>query len=298
MTAIMQTRPHRLTRSDRQNERKASWVIKQELYSPHFLAQDLNNEAATLISRGEDIDHAIHLLVRALELSRWSPESNSDAQAPCSCESCSLDASLFHGDKDYNNDYNDCEKPRNKRQRTRSQSERRKFESTLDQKKGFVYRRPLRVSQTSIVDHHYMGSTITVMVLFNLALAHQILGMSIPSEWETFEEKMENMDKALKLYELCVHACPDCNCSDAAGLRLKLLVMNNLSQIHKVSGYPKKYRMCLEYLMRALMFVSHGREGGWDYDYEILTPGEIDAIYRNMQSSSVLIGKGVHAASA
>ena len=300
MTAITHTRPHHLIRSDRKKERKASWVLKQELYSPHFLAQDLNNEAATVIARGEDITRAIHLLIRALELSRWSPESDSEAQALCSCESCSLDASLFHGDgdEDYNNEYNDCEKPRNKRQRTRSQPENQKFESTFDEKTGFVYRRPLRVSQTSICEHHYIGSTLTVMVLFNLAMAHQILGMSIPSEWETFEEKMENMDKALKLYELCVHSCLDCNCSDAAGLRLKLLVMNNLSQIHKVSGYPKKYRMCLEYLMRALMFVSHGREGGWSYDYEILTPGEIDAIYCNMQSSSVLIGKEVHAAAA
>lgn len=295
MTAITQTRTQHLIRSDRQNERKASWFIKQELYSPHFLAQDLNNEAAALIARGEDIENAIQLLVRALELSRWSPENENDAQAPCSCESCSLDASLFHGDEDYNNDY---EKPRNKRQRTRSQPEKQNCESTIDEKKGFVYRRPLRVSQTSIFDRHYMGTTLTVMVLFNLGLAHQLLGMSIPSEWATFEEKMQNMDKALKLYELCVHACPDCNCSDAAGLRLKLLVMNNLSQIHKLSGYPKKYRMCLEYLMRALMFVSHGREGGWDHDYEILTAGEIDAIYCNMQSSSVLIGKQVHAAAA
>lgn len=300
MTALTQTHTHHIIRSDRQNERKTPWAVKQDLYSPHFLAQDLNNEASTLISRGENIPQAIHLLVRALELSKWSPptDDGTDSREPCSCESCSLDASLFHGDEDLNNNYDDYEKPRYKRQRQRrSQThELHQQDSNLDDKKGFIYRRPLRVTQTSIDENHYLGSTLTVMVLFNLALAHQLLGMSMPSEWGTFDEKMQNMDKALKLYELCVHASPDCNCSDAAGLRLKLLVMNNLSQIHKLSGYPKKYRMCLEYLMRALMFVSHGREGGWEYDYEILTPGEMDSIYRNMQSSSVLIGKEVHAA--
>ncbi len=274
--------------------------MKQDLYSPHFLAQDLNNEASTLIARGENIPKAIQLLVRALELSRWTPptDDDTDSREPCSCESCSLDASLFHGDEDLNNNYDDCDKPFHKRQRRRNQRESYHQESNPNEKKGFVYRRPLCVTQTSTVENHYMGSTLSVMVLFNLGLAHQLLGMSMPSEWGTFDEKMENMDKALKLYELCVHASTDCNCSDAAGLRLKLLVMNNLSQIHKLSGYPKKYRMCLEYLMRALMFISHGREGGWEYDYEILTPGEMDSIYCNMQSSSVLIGKEVHAAAA
>lgn len=258
--------------------------MEEEPNSPHFLAQDLNNEASALIAKSKKIPYAIKLLTRALELSRCIPddedENDSNTESSCECERGSLDACLFQ-----DNHYQ-------ARKRSRYQKH---VDSDGD---SFVFRRPLRVSQTTIQEKHYMGSTLTVMILFNLALAHQLLGMAIPSAWPTYEDRFQNMDRALKLYELCIHASDGCECSDAASLRLKLLVMNNLSQIHKISGIPKKYRMCLEFLLRAMMFVAHGHEGEWDMDYQILTPFEIDAIYRNMQSSSVLMGKEVHAAAA
>jgi len=289
-----------------QTEEKTVCSVEQELYSPHFLAQDLNNEASALLCKERDIPRAIKLLVRALELSRWSPPDEDDSSsddAPCACEHCSLDSCLFleEGD-DLNSDYqfynfDGMHAYHRAGKRTRLQRDQQR-KNQPDEKDGFVYRRPLRVSSTCMLENHYMGSTLTVMILFNLALAHQLLGMSIPSNWPQFEDRLQSMDKALKLYELCTHACPACNGSDAAGLRLKLLVMNNISQIHKLMGFPKKHRRCLEYLLRALMFISHGREGGWDHDFLVLTPLEMESIYRNIQSSSVLLGKEVHAAAA
>lgn len=273
---------------DRQSERKTIWFTEQDSYSPHFLAQDLNNEASTLISKSQNIPRAIKLLTKALELSRWSPDDedeNDSSTGPI----YSLDSCLFQEDEDAHYQSG---------KRCRNQRDQQQPKQIYNDKDGFVFRRPLRVSQIAIQENHYMGSSLTVMILFNLALSHQLLGMAIPSAWPTFQDRFQNMDRALKLYELCIHASDRCNCSDGASLRLKLLVMNNLSQIHKLSGFPKKYRMCLEFLLRAMMFVAHGHEGEWALDYQILKPFEIDAIYRNMQSSSVLMGKEVHAAAA
>ena len=281
------TRPQHLS-LDRQGETKTICCTEQDSYSPHFLAQNLNNEASTLIAKSQNVPHAIKLLTKALELSRWSPDDEDENDSSTE-PTCSLDSCLFQEDEDT---YYQSGK------RYRSQRDQQQPKLIDNDKDGFVFRLPLRVSQITIQENHYMGSALTVMILFNLALAHQLLGMAIPSAWPTFQDRFQNMDRALRLYELCIHASDGCNCSDGANLRLKLLVMNNLSQIHKLSGFPKKYRMCLEFLLRAMMFVAHGHEGEWDMDYQILTPFEIDAIYRNMQSSSVLMGKEVHAAAA
>ena len=296
----LQQQPQPFMEQDCQNVK----CMEHGLYSPHCVAQYLNNEASSLIVEGKNIPRAIHILVRALELSRWSPKDENDTSTgvPCSCYHCSLDAYLFHGDEDFSKDYNfdnyDINCSNNERRRTRSQRDLQHNQVDLDDEKGFVYRRPLRTSRASVFKNLYLGSTLTVMILFNLALAHQLLGMQIQPVWASFEERMKDMDKALKLYELCIHASSGCNCSDLAALRLKLLVMNNLSQIHKASGYEKKYKKCLEYLLRALMFIKHGHVGGLDRENEILTRREIDFIYRNMQSSSVLLGNEVQAAAA
>ena len=43
---------------------------------------------------------------------------------------------------------------------------------------GFVYRRPLLVNQQCIEDRHFMGMTLSLIILFNLALAHHLLAIS------------------------------------------------------------------------------------------------------------------------
>lgn len=254
-------------------------------YSSHFVAQDLNNEACSLISMGESIPQAIRKLSKAMELSN---EDDTDMEMAI-WEHCSLDASIFWKAEDdgfYGKNTRASRLPKNP------------IASVEHEGKGFVYRRPLRVCETCIQERHYIGATLTVMILFNLGMAHQLLATSIPPTWPAFDKRMENMNKSLNLYELCIHAHNNCGCSDAAGLRLKMLVTNNLSQIHKLCGSPKRHRMCLEYLLRGMMFVAHGRDGGVAYDYELLSPEEKDGIYQNIQSTSFLYGKQIHAGAA
>jgi hypothetical protein len=279
---------------DGRTEEKTHSCMVEGCHSSHFVAQDLNNEACSLISRVENLPQSIRILTKALELSKWGlpdeDDTDMDIEPPCSWEHCSLDAIIFSKAED------DASDDKNTRA---SPLPKNPFASAAErEEKRFVYRRPLRVSETCIQESHYMGATLTVMILFNLGIAHQLLATSIPSTWSTFNTRMTSMNKALQIYELCIHAHNDCGCSEAAGLRLKLLVMNNLGEIHKLCGSPTKHRMCLEYLLRGIMFVAHGREGEVVYDFELLSPEEIDDIYQNIQSSSFLFGKNINAGAA
>eukprot|EP00536_Pseudo-nitzschia_multiseries_P014066 jgi/Psemu1/213651/e_gw1.652.14.1 len=60
---------------------------------PHFLAQNLNNRAATLIAKG-NYEDAISDLSTALELAK-SDLSKREYQQPCRCICCSLESSLM-----------------------------------------------------------------------------------------------------------------------------------------------------------------------------------------------------------
>jgi hypothetical protein len=280
-------------------------VQARQRYSPHFLAQDLNNEASSLLVKGENLPQAIRLLSKALELSKWNlrqHDEQTSIEQSCSCEHCSLDACLVH--------QIEADAPhRNKNSFAAStgrcgaglpylRNSKQTNPACNNEDEKYVYRRPLTVSDTCIRESHFMGTTLTVMILFNLALAHQLLATSIPSTFDTFKTKINTLNKSLKLYELCIHAHNDCECTDTSSLRLKLLVINNLSEIHRLAGEPTKHRMCVDYLLRAMMFVAHGCGGKLDFDYEVLEPEEIDGIYRNMQSSSVSLGNNVQAAAA
>lgn len=307
MTTVTQTFIQPSIAQYRRAEKKnhSRMVQAWQRYSPHFLAQDLNNEACSLLVKGENFPQAIQLLSKALELSKWNLREHDDQMSieqPCSCEHCSLDACLVH--------QIEADAPhRNKNSFAAStgrcgtglphlRHSKQTDPAGNNEDEKYIYRRPLTVSDTCIHESHFMGTTLTVMILFNLALAHQLLANSIPSTFETIKTKINTLDKSLKLYELCIHAHNDCVCTDTGSLRLKLLVMNNLSEIHRLAGEPAKHRMCLDYLLRALMFAAHGRDGGLDFDYEVLEPAEIDGIYRNMQSSSAALGNNVQAAAA
>lgn len=270
-------------------EEKAHWHMVEACYNSHFEAQDLNNEACSLISRGENLPQAIRIMRKAIELSKCDllDEDNTDMdmvnEPSRSWEHCSLYASMFNKTED---------DASNGKKTLPSRLPKNPIASVEPIGKTFVYGQPLRVSETCIQEGRYMGNTLTVMILFNLGIAYHLLAISIPPTWSAFDTRME---QALQIYELCIHAHNDCGCSDAAGLRLKLLVMNNLGEIYKLCGSPKKHRICLEYLLRGLMFVAHGCYGGVVYDYEFLSPEEIDGIYENIQSSSFLFGTEIHA---
>ena len=78
---------------------------------------------------------------------------------------------------------------------------------------GFVYRRPLLVNQQCIDEMHDMGITLSLLILFNLALAHhlkaiasfntqQVSSLSSNGSFKTKKSSLKALQQALKLYEL------------------------------------------------------------------------------------------------
>jgi len=78
---------------------------------------------------------------------------------------------------------------------------------------GFVYRRPLLVNQQCIDEMHDMGITLSLLILFNLALAHhlkaiasfntqQVSSSLSNGSFKTKKSSLKALQQALKLYEL------------------------------------------------------------------------------------------------
>ena len=254
---------------------------------PHFLAQDLNNEACALIERKNNIPQAIRILEKALELSKWNlcDEDRMETTPASMCQESRLDAVIFHEDDDdsRNNIHTQAGIKRRFRQ-----------ETTEDQEvERYIHRKLFRVNKVCIQERYYMGMTLVVMILWNLAIAHQLLAVSTPTtDVDSVQYRTMLLDRALKLYELCILAHNSCECSDGAGLRLKMLVMNNLGEIHWTAGSPTKHRMCVDYLLRGMMFMVDGGHA-W------LRPEETDGIYRNIQATpGTELQRKVHAGAA
>eukprot|EP00534_Pseudo-nitzschia_fraudulenta_P005869 CAMPEP_0201179438 /NCGR_PEP_ID=MMETSP0851-20130426/113346_1 /ASSEMBLY_ACC=CAM_ASM_000631 /TAXON_ID=183588 /ORGANISM="Pseudo-nitzschia fraudulenta, Strain WWA7" /LENGTH=343 /DNA_ID=CAMNT_0047463421 /DNA_START=55 /DNA_END=1086 /DNA_ORIENTATION=- len=153
------------------------------------------------------------------------------------------------------------------------------------QDEAFVYSRPLRVNQKSIDEHHYMGSTLSVIILFNIALAHHLKAIELLPVLADHSDRLAILQQPLKLYELAYQLQVDrtegqrsnvCNEENLVNLRFMMLVTNNISDIHRIAGNAKKYKMCLEHLLNAMMFMNHNGR------VDILAPKERDGMYDNL----------------
>ena len=153
---------------------------------------------------------------------------------------------------------------------------------------GFVYRRPLLVNQHSIDMGHYMGVTLSLIIMFNTALAHHLKAIHTPAY--DIKNRFAALQQALQLYELAyqLHADyiekhPFCNNDNNSNydqnlvnLRLTMLVMNNLSEIHRIAGNSTKHELCLQHLLSSMMYMSH------HCNVVVLSPKEIDGFYHNV----------------
>ena len=75
--------------------------------------------------------------------------------------------------------------------------------------KGFVYQRPLLVPQKFIEERHYMGITLSLIILLNLALAHHLKALAalvVPPSHHlkvmNHRKTLKVLEQALQLYEL------------------------------------------------------------------------------------------------
>mmetsp|Transcript_25367 Transcript_25367/g.29043 ORF Transcript_25367/g.29043 Transcript_25367/m.29043 type:complete len:168 (+) Transcript_25367:3-506(+) len=131
-----------------------------------------------------------------------------------------------------------------------------------------------------------MGSTLSLVIIFNLALTHHLMGIDNDNNNESlvlsnpteFTKKNKSLQHAVKLYEIAYqlyvtytepqalyehNSTMNDNDEDhndneravAVSLRLTMIVSNNLGQIHRVAGNSKKYTKSLQHLLSSIMYM-------------------------------------------
>ena len=307
---------------------------KDNDHYPHFLSQNLNNRASSLITKGNYEEAIVHL-TEALKLTKLylSDESKED-RMQCACKCCSLESCLMTIEKEeeQGQEQDDdvmalVELPANKTQKKKRSSScsissgidfdfdfdfddmyfdddddldsdedededhpilERQYPvlEQQDEDEGFVYRRPLLVNQHSIDGGHYMGVTMSLIILFNLALAHHLKAIAIPAD--DAKKRLTTLQQALQLYEVAYQLhmeiiqhqpLPSYNADydqNFVNLRLTMLVTNNLSEIHRLAGNSTKHKLCLQHVLSAMMYMT------LYCDVLLLTPKEVDGFYHNV----------------
>jgi tetratricopeptide (TPR) repeat protein len=228
--------------------------ITVENMPAQVLAMRLNNRGAQHIDAGR-YESAISTLVKALKVS----ETVAVTEA-CGCEHCSLDSCMMQ----------------------RSSQEAVCTVCQQQPESVYIYERPIRVSTKAMEEEHCPGVILSLIIIFNLGLAHHLSAMQ-----NNACRKL--LQKSLHLYELAYQLQRD---EDEKGsLRFTMIVANNLGQIHRAVNNEYKHQQCLEHLLSTMMYVVDSRVKG------VLGKGvpEFDGFLRN---ASQLIFKGKCAGAA
>ncbi|CAJ1931640.1 unnamed protein product [Cylindrotheca closterium] len=195
------------------------------------MSQRLNNTAAHQIESG-DYDKAIKTLNNALRLSRadfrQSQTSHLFMLEACLSYSQNLStqqaAAVGEGDENSSNN------------------------SNSSNKNGLViYQQALRVPSEYM--SHPMGRILPLLVMYNMALANQLKSLK-----ETNDDKQRRvlLNRALKLYELAYQWQSK---EEHKSLRLNMILVNNIGDIHRRVNNKTKFQRCMQQLMRTLLYV-------------------------------------------
>jgi tetratricopeptide (TPR) repeat protein len=205
-----------------------------EIYPPHILAQKLNEHGAFCIEVGY-YERAIPALVEALHLAEQAHVNNKEDT--CRCEHCSLESCMIFSQSNL--------------QQSATQSKKCQSLSDESDEEAFVYRQPIRVTPQSMQAGHNMGSTLPMIITFNLALAYHL-----PTIEEEGPINRDSLQKVLQLYELAYRWQLEDQCNEQVNsLSFTMTLINNLGGIHRAVGNHSKYVMCLQHLLSTMMFV-------------------------------------------
>lgn len=278
----------------------------------HLYAQKLNNSAALCIEVGQ-YSRAIASLQKALEINKSPNKGWKDrGEEVCRCYHCTLDACIAYSEntpteattENYGHKF--CQN--NKKRRKICFSPKQQMPVPLDKENsdiigastdaptnvlppspnktkqeysdvgcgnesnsgGYIYRRPIRIRRQG----HAMGSTLYLIVTFNLALAHHL---QIASNYaiKNFGKTSKEVNRTLVLYELSykwqlkllnnisskrsatrkVLLSPPPSTA-VTSIRFNMMIRNNLSEIHRLVGNHAKHKRCLEHLLSTVMVVT------------------------------------------
>merc|ERR1740130_153598 len=151
---------------------------------------------------------------------------------------------------------------------------------------GFVYRKALRVNMSSSIEqqmHYYTGSTLRVIIVFNLALAYHlkaiattIITATAAAPTSTTTTKL--LQQSLHLYMLAYRLHTEYeeqqqqqhqeqeqdsssatstaslfNSDNLGNLRFVMIISNNIGEIHRISNDTTKHVRCLDHVLSCIM---------------------------------------------
>ena len=212
----------------------------------HRYAQRLNNGAAHCINIRQ-YDQAITFLAKALKLSEIQQTDEEQllliTTAEChSHKCCSIDSSIVFSEYDSIND-----------------------SGISDGRGNFIYRQPICVTSRTMYQFHDMGSTLSLIITFNLAIAHHLKAIASSSSDKGSDAKI--VDNALRFYELANEYHQRLQPHNRRSLRLDMIVYNNLSNIYRYhkqgqqQQHEERYQQCLERLHSTIILaVDHNKQ--------------------------------------
>jgi tetratricopeptide (TPR) repeat protein len=112
---------------------------------------------------------------------------------------------------------------------------------------GFLYRRAIYIPECIQSDHHYQSRVlISVMIIFNLALAHQLYAMENGM-------RVSKLHKASKLYVLAYNLQSK---EQLVGNALfTMATVNNLGLVYQQLNETETAGQCFQHLLSTLMFL-------------------------------------------
>jgi hypothetical protein len=140
----------------------------------------------------------------------------------------------------------------------------------------FLYRQAIRIPPTMVLEESTYRATImgSSMVIFNLALAHQLAAME---EGNNLREMM--LRKALKIYELGFNMVLQKEYADEPSTMYILATVNNLGLAHQQLNDRHTATKCFKHLMSALMYLidcGEGDSNNWDFEGFLRNATEVD----------------------
>jgi len=155
---------------------------------------------------------------------------------------------------------------------------------------GFVYRKALRVNMSSSIEqqmHYYTGSTLRVIIVFNLALAYHLKAIATtiitataaaaPTSTSSATTTTKLLQQSLHLYMLAYRLHTEYeeqqqqqqqeqeqesssttstslfNSDNLGNLRFVMIISNNIGEIHRISNDTTKHVRCLEHVLSCIM---------------------------------------------
>jgi hypothetical protein len=159
-----------------------------------------------------------------------------------------------------------------------AQSHHRRADMVLHEQgdiEHFLYRQAIRIPSTMVLESTYraiiMGSS---MVIFNLALAHQLTAME---EGNDSREMM--LRKALKIYELGFNMVLQKEYADEPSTMYILATVNNLGLAHQHLNDRYTATKCFKHLMSSLMYLIDcgvGDSSNWDFEGFLRNATEVE----------------------